>query len=133
MLPLSELLGSLDHGVGPLRPGSYGSYQVLFWLVAKIQRDMWVMRTCLSFYWSWRLRRRVTSTSTPTALGEATPGTMAVGTKDCDVDEGQPPRNAHYMSNVHDLFCCDARDPKGGLVHAPDCDHQECFLVQGKK
>ena len=37
------------------------------------------------------------------------------------------------MSNVQDLFLCDTRDEKGGLVHAPDCDQHECFVVQGKK
>ena len=43
------------------------------------------------------------------------------------------PNNARYMSNVQDLFSCDARDEQGGLVHAPDCDQHECFVVQGKK
>ena len=33
------------------------------------------------------------------------------------------------MCNVQDLFCSDAR----GLVHAPDCDQHECFVVLGKK
>ena len=37
------------------------------------------------------------------------------------------------MSNVQDLFWCDARDEKGGLVHAPHCDQHGCFVVQGKK
>ena len=37
------------------------------------------------------------------------------------------------MSNVQDLLWCDARDEKGGFVHATDCDQHECFVVQGKK
>ena len=37
------------------------------------------------------------------------------------------------MSNVQDLLSCDARDGNHGLVHAPDCDKHECFVVQGKK
>ena len=41
--------------------------------------------------------------------------------------------NARYTSNVQDLFWCDARDEQGGLVHAPNCDQHECFVVQGKK
>ena len=48
--------------------------------------------TCLSFYWSSRWGRRVTTTSTPTALEEATLGTMAVGIKDLDLDKGLPLR-----------------------------------------
>ena len=43
-------------------------------------------------------------------------------------------KNARYMSNVQDLFWCDGRDEQGGgLVHAPDCDQHECFVVQGTK
>ena len=37
------------------------------------------------------------------------------------------------MSNVQDLFWCDARDEEGSLLHAPDCDQHDCFVVQGKK
>ena len=37
------------------------------------------------------------------------------------------------MSNVQDLFWCDARDEQGSLLHAPDCDQHDCFVVQGKK
>ena len=37
------------------------------------------------------------------------------------------------MSNVQDLFWCDARDEQGSLLHAHDCDQRDCFVVQGKK
>ena len=37
------------------------------------------------------------------------------------------------MSNVTDLFWCDARDEQGSLLHAPDCNQRGCFVVQGKK
>ena len=37
------------------------------------------------------------------------------------------------MSNVQDLFWCEARDEQGSLLHAPDCDQCDCFVVQGKK
>ena len=37
------------------------------------------------------------------------------------------------MSNVQDLFWCDARDEQGCLLHAPDWDQRDCFVVQGKK
>ena len=35
----SELLADLDHWVGRLTPGSYGSDELLFWLVAKLPRE----------------------------------------------------------------------------------------------
>ena len=37
------------------------------------------------------------------------------------------------MSHVQNVFLCDARDEQGGLLHAPDCDQYERFVVQGKK
>ena len=37
------------------------------------------------------------------------------------------------MSNVQDLFWCDARDEQGCLLHAPDCYQRDSFVVQGKK
>ena len=42
------------------------------------------------------------------------------------------PKNAGIMSNVVELFWCDARDEQGGLLHAPDCDQRNCFVVEGK-
>ena len=38
---ISELLADLDHWVGRLTPGSYGSDDLLFSLVAKIPRELW--------------------------------------------------------------------------------------------
>ena len=38
---ISELLADLDHWVGRLTPGSYGSDELLFWLVAKLHRELW--------------------------------------------------------------------------------------------
>ena len=37
------------------------------------------------------------------------------------------------MSNVQDLFWCDARDEQGCLFNAPVCDQRDCLVVQGKK
>ena len=37
---ISELLAGLDHWVGRLTPRSYSSDEMLFWLVAKIFRDV---------------------------------------------------------------------------------------------
>ena len=38
---ISELAADLDHWVGRLTPGSYGSDELLFWLVAKLPREVW--------------------------------------------------------------------------------------------
>ena len=38
---ISELLADLHHWVGRLKPGSYGSGELLFWVVAKVPRDLW--------------------------------------------------------------------------------------------
>ena len=38
---ICELLADLDHWVGRLTPGSYGSNKLLFWLVAKLPRELW--------------------------------------------------------------------------------------------
>ena len=47
--------------------------------------------------------------------------------------QGTTPKNARFMSNVQDLIGCDARDERGCLFHAPDCDQRNCFVVQEKK
>ena len=38
---VSELLAELDHWAGGLTPGSYSSDDRLFWLVAKLPRELW--------------------------------------------------------------------------------------------
>ena len=38
---ISEVLADLDHWVGRLTPGSYGSDELLFWLVAKFPGELW--------------------------------------------------------------------------------------------
>ena len=40
---------------------------------------------------------------------------------------------APIMSNVQELFWFDTRDEQGCLLHAPDCDQWNCFVVEGKK
>ena len=46
---------------------------------------------------------------------------------------GTTPKTACIMSNVQDLFWCDAREEQGSLLHAPDCDQQDFFVVQERK
>ena len=38
---VSELSADLDHWAGRLTPGSYSSDDLLFWLVAKLPRELW--------------------------------------------------------------------------------------------
>ena len=73
---VSELLADLDHWAGRLTPGSYSSDDPLFWLVAKLPRELWdecrswqsarlhpsATRIYACYSWSWRWRRRATST-----------------------------------------------------------------------
>ena len=47
--------------------------------------------------------------------------------------QGTTPKNIRIMSNVQDLLWCDARDEQGSLLHAPDWDQHDCFVVQGTK
>ena len=73
---ISELLANLDHWLGRLMPVSYGSDELLVWLVAKLPRELW--DECRStaerkaralnyedlsvLLWSWRWRKKATST-----------------------------------------------------------------------
>ena len=47
--------------------------------------------------------------------------------------QGTASKYARIMSNVQDLFWCDASDEQGCLLHAPDFDQRDCFVVQRKK
>ena len=46
---------------------------------------------------------------------------------------GEYPQKSPFISNVQDLFWCDARDEQGRLLHAPNCNQRDCFVVQTKK
>ena len=73
---ISEVLADLDVWVGRPTPGSYGSDELLFWLVAKLPRscgtsagqrqsarqEASTTRICLCYFWSWRWRKKATST-----------------------------------------------------------------------
>ena len=70
---ISEVFADLDHWVGRLTPGSYGSDELLFCLVAKLPREVCngqrqsarqkpsSTRTCICYFWSWRWRKKATS------------------------------------------------------------------------
>ena len=42
---------------------------------------------------------------------------------------GSTLKNARYMNKVQDMFWCEARDEKRGVLHAPDYDQHDCFVV----
>ena len=133
---ISEALADLDHWVGRLTPGSYGSDEMLFWLVAKIPRDVW--DEC----WATGKRKAGTLTYEDFSVlllelalekksdqhlnayrpGGGNSGNHGRGHQGPRPGQGTTPKNARHTSKVQDLFWCDARDEQGGRVHAPDCD-----------
>ena len=136
---ISELLADLDHWVGRLTPGSYGSDELLLWLVAKLPRELWdecrstALRgfACATLGTGAGERKRPAPERLPScrrrlwAPWQRVPGTQTW--------QGNTPNHARIMGNVQELFWCDARDEHCHLQHAPDCDHRDCFVVQGKK
>ena len=144
---ISELLSDLDHWVGRLTPGSYGSDELLFWLVAKLPGEVW--DECRAT--AERKARALTykdmsvlplelalekesdqhlNACRPAGGGSGSHGRGYQGPRP---GQGTTPKNARFMSNVQALFWYDARDEQGSLLHAPDCDQQDCFVGQEKK
>ena len=144
---ISELLANFDHWVGRLTPGSYGSDELLLWLVAKVPREL--LDECRAT--AERKARALTyehlsvlplglalekesdqhlNANRPRAGGS---GSQGPGYQGCQPGQWNTPKNARFMSNVQDLFWCDARDEQGYLLHAPDFDQRDCFVVRGKK
>ena len=144
---ISELLADLDHWVGQLTPGSYGSDELLFWLVAKLPRELWdecrATAECKARALTYKdlsvllleLALQKYSNQHLNAYRPGGGGSWSHGRGYQGTQPGQrtTPQNARFMSNVQDLFWCDARDEQGSLLHAHDCDQRDCFVVQGKK
>ena len=144
---ISELLADLDHWVGRLTPGSYGSDELLFWLVAKLPRELWdecgatAERKARALTYkdlSVLLLELALEKESDQHLNAYRPGGGASGSHGRGYQGTRPGhgttlKNARFMSNVQDPFWCDARDEQGCLLHAPDCNQRDCFVVQGKK
>ena len=121
---ISELLADLDHWVRRLTPGSYGSDELLFWLVAKIPRDVWdecwataerKARTLTYEDLSVLLLEMALEKESDQHLNAYRPGggnseNHGPGYQGPRPGQGTTPKNPCYMSNVHDLFWGDARD-----------------------
>ena len=144
---VSELLAYLHHWAGGLTPGSYSSDDLLFWLVAKLPRELW--DECLSTAerkaralnyedLSVLLLELALEKESDQHLNAYRPGGGGSGSNGKGYQGPTPgqvttPKHARIMDNVKELFWCDARDEHGHLQHAPDCEQRDCFVVQGKK
>ena len=83
--------------------------------------------------WELALERESDQHLNAYRLGGGGSGNHGRGYKGTRPGQGTTPKNTRFMSNVQDPLWCDARDEQGRLFHAPDCDQQDCFVVQGKK
>ena len=146
---VSELLADLDHWAGRLTPGSYSSDDLLFWLVAKLPRELWdecrstVERKARSLRYEdlcvllleLALEKESDQHLNNYRLGGGGSGGHGKGYQGSRPGQGTTPKHAHarIMENVKELFWCDARDKQGHLQHAPDCEQRDCFVVQGEQ
>ena len=144
---ITELLADLDHWMGRLTPGSYGSDELLFWLMAKIPTSVWdecrataerKARTLTYEDLSVLLLELALEKESDQHLdayifGGGGSGSDVKGYQGPRPGQGTTPKHARIMGNVQELFWCDARDEHGHLQHAPDCDQRDCFVVQEKK
>ena len=115
---ISKLLADLDHWVGRLTPGSYGSHELLFWLVAKLPRELW--NECRST--AERKARALNYEDLSVLLlelalekesnqhlkayhpGEGGSGSQGRGYQGHRPGQGTTPKNARIMSNVQDFY-----------------------------
>ena len=144
---VSELLADLDHWAGRLTPGSYSIDDLLFWLVAKLPRELWdecrstAERKARALHYEdlcVLLLELVLEKESDQHLNNYRPGGGGSGGhrkgyQGSRPGQGTTPKHARIMENVKELFWCDARDEQGHLQHAPDCEQRDCFVVQGKR
>ena len=146
---VSELLADLDHWAGRLTPGSYSSDDLLFWLVAKLPRELWdecrstAERKARSLRYEdlcvllleLALEKESDQHLNNYRPGGGGSGGHGKGYQGSRPRQGTTPKHAHVriMENVKKLFWCDARDEQGHLQHAPDYEQRDCFVVQGKQ
>ena len=146
---VSELLADLDHWAERLTPGSYSSDDLLFWLVAKLPRELWdecrstAERKARSLRYEdlcvllleLALEKESHQHLNNYRPGGGGSGGQGKGYQGSRPGQGTTPKQAHarIMENVKELFWCDARDEQGHLQHAPDCEQRDCFVVQGKQ
>ena len=144
---VSELLADLDHWAGQLTPGSYSSDDLLFWLVAKLLRELWdecrstAERKARALHYEdlcvllleLALEKESDQHLNNYRPGGGGSGSHGKGYQGSRPGQGTTPKQARIMENVKELLCCDTRDEQGHLQHAPDCEQRDCFVVQGKQ
>ena len=144
---LSELLADLDHWAGRLTPGSYSSDDLLFWLVAKLPRELCdecrstAKRKARSLRYEnlcvllleLALEKESDQHLNNYRPGGGGSGGHGKGYQGSRPGQGTTPKHARIMKNVKELFWCDARDEQGHLQHAHDCEQRDCFVVKGKQ
>ena len=144
---VSELVADLDHWAARLTPGSYSSDHLLFWLVAKLPRELWdecrstAERKARALHYEdlcvllleLALEKESDQHLNPYRPGGGSSGSHGKGYQGPRPGQGTTPKQARIMENVKELFWCDARHEQGHLQHAPDCEQRDCFVLQGKK
>ena len=144
---VSELLADLNHWAGRLTPSSYSSDDLLFWLLAKIPRELWDERRSTAERKARSLRYEdlcvlllelALEKESNQHLNNYHPGGggsggHGKGYQGSRPGEGTTPKHARIMENVKELFWCDARDEQGHLQHAHYCEQRNCFVVKGKQ
>ena len=144
---VSELLAILEHSAGRLTPASYGSDDLLLWLVAKLPQELWdecrstaerkarFLRyedLCLLLL-ELALEKESDQHLNNCRLGGGGSGGHGKGYQGSRPGQGATPKHARIMENVKELLWCDARDEQGHLQHAHDCEQRDCFVVKGKQ
>ena len=143
----SELLADLDHWAGRLTPGFYSSDDLLFWLVAKLPRELWdeccstAERKARALHYEdlcvllleLALEKESDQHLNNYRPGGGGSGRQGKGYRGSRPWQGTTPKHARIMDNVKELFCCDARAEQGHLQHASDCEQRDCFVVQEKQ
>ena len=111
---ISELLTDLDHCVGQLTPGSYGSDELLFWLVAKLPRELWDECRATAerkaraldyedlpvLLFELALEKESDQHLNAYRLGGGGSGSQGRGYQGHPPGQGTTPKNARFMSNV---------------------------------
>ena len=144
---VSKLLADLDHWAGRLTPGSYSSDDLLFWLLAKLPRELWdecrstAERKARALHYEdlcvllleLALEKESDQHLNNYRPGGGGSGSQGKGYQGSGPGQGTTPKHARIIKNVKELFWCDARHEQRHLQHAPDCEQRDCFVVQGKK
>ena len=120
-------MADLDHWAGRLTP--YSSDDLLFWLVAKLPRELWdecrstAERKASALHYEdlcVLLPELALEKENDQHLNNYRPGGGGSGSQGKGYHRSRPgqettPKHARIMGNVKELFWCDARDEQGHL------------------